>query len=142
MAAITVTPGSVLRVDGEVVNGYLAGATITTGMAVYVDSNGAVQIATNATSVGSGVGSTLVGIALNGGSIGQPIQILRPGGTVNIGGTAAVGKAYVIGTAGGIIPVDDIAGSEFITALAIGITAANLKLQVNVSGVQAAGAVT
>jgi len=142
MAAISVTAANVLRVDGEVVNGFLAGATITAGQAVYVDSNGAVQVATNATSAGSGVGAQLVGIALNGGGSGQPIQILKPGGTVNIGGTAAVGKQYCLGTAGGIIPVDDIAGTEFVTTVGVGLTTANIKLGVNVSGVQAAGAVS
>lgn len=143
MAAITVTAASVARVDGEVVNGYLAGATITAGMAVYVDSAGAVQIGTNATSAGSGVGGLLVGVALNGGSSGQPITILKPGGTVNIGGTVAVGMPYALGTAGGIIPVSDIAGTEFITLIGTGITAANIKLvSNNVSAVQAAGAVT
>jgi hypothetical protein len=140
MAAITVTAGSVLRVDGSVVS-YLSGATITAGMAVYVDSNGVVQIATNATSAGSGVGSTAVGIALNGGSSGQPIDVLI-NGTVNIGGTAAVGKFYALGTAGGIIPVDDIAGTEYATAIGIGTTAAYIKLGINVSAVQAAGAVS
>lgn len=140
MAAISVTPGSVLRVDGQVVS-YNAGATITAGMAVYVDSAGAVQIATNATSAGSGVSATAVGVALNGGSIGQPIDVLI-NGTVNIGGTAAIGKSYMLGTAGGIIPVDDIAGTEYATQIGIGTTAANIKLGVNVSAVQAAGAVT
>jgi len=141
MAAISVTPGSVLRVDGEVVDGFLAGATITAGMDVYVDANGAVQIGTNATSAGSGVGAQCNGVALNGGSIGQPIRIQK-NGTVNIGGTAAVGKQYVRGTGGGIIPVDDIATGEFITTVGVGLTAANIKLGYNVSGVQAAGAVT
>lgn len=145
MAAISVTAANVMRVDGAVNNGYQAGATITAGMVVYVDSNGLVQIATNATSVGSGVGSALVGIALNGGSAGspgQPIQILSPSGTVNIGGTAAIGKPYVLGTAGGIIPVDDIAGSEYITQIGAGLTAANIKCAISTTGVQAAGAVT
>src|SRR6185503_12860111 len=113
-------------VDGEVVNGFLAGATITAGMAVYVDSAGAVQIGTNATSAGSGVGAQLVGTALNGGSSGQPIQILKSGGTVNIGGTVAVGKQYCWGTAGGVIPVDDIASTEYITTFGVGLTAANI----------------
>ncbi len=143
MAAITVTAGSVARVDGDVVKDYLSGATITAGMYVYVDSNGAVQIGTNATSAGSGVGAQLVGVALNGGSSGQPIAILKPGGTVNIGGTAAVGKVYVLGTAGGIIPVDDIAGTEYVTVVGVGLTTANILLAAsNVSGVAAAGAVS
>lgn len=141
MAAITVTAASVARVDGEVVNGYLAGATITAGMVVYVDSAGAVQIGTNATSAGSGVSAQLVGIALNNGSSGQPIAILK-NGTVNIGGTVAVGMPYALGTAGGIIPVSDIAGTEYSTHVGEGTTAANIKLAFNVSAVQAAGAVT
>jgi hypothetical protein len=142
MAAISVTAANVLRVDGEVVT-FPAGVAITAGQYVYVDGNGAVQVATNATSAGSGVGAQHVGVALNGGGVGQPIQILKPGGTVNIGGTVAVGKPYVLGTAGGIIPVDDIAGTEFITGVGIGLTTANIKLASNnVSGVQAAGAVS
>lgn len=141
MAAITVTAASVARVDGEVLNGYLAGATITAGQSVYVDSNGAVQVGTNASSAGSGVSAAAVGIALNGGGSGQPIAILK-NGTVNIGGTVAVGKQYVLGTSGGIIPVDDVAGSEYITTVGVGATAANIKLGYNVSGVAAAGAVS
>lgn len=141
MAAITVTAASVARVDGEVLNGYLAGATITAGQSVYVDSNGAVQVGTNASSAGSGVSATAVGIALNGGGSGQPIAILK-NGTVNIGGTVAVGKQYVLGTSGGIIPVDDVAGSEYITTIGVGATTANIKLGYNVSGVAAAGAVS
>lgn len=140
MAAISVTAANVARVDGETVT-FLAGATITQGMAVYVDANGLVQIGTNATSAGSGVGAQAVGIALNGGSAGQPITVLK-NGTVNMGGTVAVGKQYVLGTAGGVIPVDDIAGTEFLTTIGVGITAAQIKLGVNVSGVAAAGAVT
>lgn len=141
MAAITVTAANVVRVDGEVIYGYYAGATITSGMVVYVDSAGAVQIGTNASSAGSGVGGQLVGIAMNGGGSGQPITILK-NGTINIGGTAAVGKQYCLGTAGGVIPVDDIATGEFITHVGVGITTANIKLAFNVSAVQAAGAVS
>lgn len=139
MAAIAVTAANVLRVDGQVVQ-YNSGATLTAGMAVYVDSNGLVQIATNATSVGSGVGAPAVGIVLNTASSGQPCDVLITG-TVNIGGTAAIGKEYKIGTGGGIIPVDDTAGGEYSTAIGIGTTAANIKLGINVSGVTAAGAV-
>jgi len=140
MAAISVTAANVARTDGSVVV-YNSGATITAGMGVYVDANGAVQIGTNATSAGSGVGSQNVGIALNTASSGQPCSVLRDG-SFNPGGTAAVGKVYVLGTAGGIIPVDDIAGTEYVTVLGVGITASSIKLGITVSGVAAAGAVS
>jgi hypothetical protein len=99
---------------------------------------------TNATSAGSGVGATNYGIALNGGGAGQPIAILLPGGTINIGGVPSQGKPYALGTAGGIIPVDDIAGGEFMTLLAVALDSTNkLKLVASgVSGVTAATAVT
>ena len=139
MAALTVTPGNVLRIDGDVVT-YNAGATITAGQSVYVDANGTVQVGTNATSAGSGVNATAVGVALNGGSSGQPIIVQR-NGTVAPGATVAVGKQYCLGTAGGLIPVDDIAGTEFVTFIGIGISTSQIKLSYNVSGVQAAGAV-
>lgn len=143
MAAISVTAANVARVSGEVATGFLAGATITAGQYVYVDTNGAVQVATNATATGSAYGASTYGVALNGGGSGQPIAILKPGGVVNIGGTVAVGKIYALGTAGGFIPVDDIAGSEYITVAGIGLTAANIQLcSSNTGGVAAAGAVS
>lgn len=141
MSAISVTAGNVLRVDGTVVSSFLAGATITAGQVVYVDANGAVQVGTNASSAGSGVGAQAVGIALNGGSAGQPIAI-QINGVVNPGGTVAVGKIYALGTSGGIIPVDDIAGSEYITELGVGISASQIKLSINVSGAVAAAGVS
>jgi hypothetical protein len=118
MAAISVTAANVAKIDGATVT-FNAGATITAGQAVYVDATGLVQVMTNATSAGSGVGATNYGIALNGGGAGQPIAILLPGGTINIGGVPSQGKPYALGTAGGIIPVDDIAGGEFMTLLAV-----------------------
>jgi hypothetical protein len=67
---------------------------------------------------------------------------VQTAGDITIGGTVAVGKPYVLGTAGGIIPVDDIAGGEFVTYVGVGKTSSVLTLGFLAGGVAAAGAVT
>jgi len=66
----------------------------------------------------------------------------QAGGNINLGATLAIGKVYVLSTAGAICPVDDIAGSEFVTVLGIATTTALLKQGIVVGGVAAAGAVS
>jgi hypothetical protein len=136
MAAISITAANVVSAGGTIET-RTSGATITAGMVVYLDANGLAQIATNTASA-----SALPrGIALDTASSGQPVTLQRDG-DITIGGTAAVGKVYVIGTAGGIIPVDDIAGTEYIGLVGIGKTAAILTIVLGTAGVIAAGAVS
>lgn len=134
-AAISITPASVLGLEGDKEQ-RLAGGTITAGQVVRL-SGSSVVAAVNDTANNA----KAYGIALNGGASGQPI-ILQKTGDVTIGGTVAVGKIYALGTAGGIIPVDDIAGSEFITVIGVGISATAIRLSVMPGGVAAAGAVS
>jgi hypothetical protein len=137
MAALSITPGSV-RDYGTVTQG-IAGATLTAGMVLQL-SSGALIAATNT----SALNATVVGIALNGASANQRCDYLIAG-NLDLGATVAVGKVYVLGTAGTIIPVDDIAGGEFVTIVGVGLVAsgANSFKFCNVqSGVAAAGAVT
>lgn len=135
MADISITPANVALVDG-VVRHDTAGATIAAGEAVRL-SGGEVVLASDA----SAAAAAVAGIALNSASDGQPVAYQETG-TIAIGGTVAVGKVYVLSTAGGIAPVDDVASSEFITVIGVGVTAADIKLGINASGVAAADAVT
>lgn len=134
MAALSITAGNV-RSYGTMSRGN-AGGTLTAGLAVYQDSSGNIVAASNA-AAGS---AAVVGIALNGASANQPVDY-HIGGEIDMGATVAVGKVYVLGTAGGIIPVDDVAGTEYITVIGVGTTTAKLKFAPVVSGVAAAGAV-
>jgi hypothetical protein len=134
MAAISITPANVLRSEGETEQ-RSAGGTITAGQAVRL-SGAAVIAAAN----DSAANAAAYGIALNGGGTGQPILVQKTG-DVAIGGTVAVGKVNALGPAGGIIPVDDIAGSEFITIIGVGISATVIRLSIKAGGVAAAGAV-
>jgi hypothetical protein len=134
MADLTQTATSVIGY-GERLTGILGG-TVTAGMPVRL-SSGTFVAATDASLAGAAV----EGIALSGGATGQPF-IYQKGGNINLGATLAVGKVYVLSTAGAIAPVDDIAGSEFVTVLGIATTAALLKMGIVQGGVAAAGAVS
>jgi hypothetical protein len=133
VTAANVQPGT----DGLIVYG-TAGGTITAGQLLQQNTTTKLYaVADKATAAGAQV----VGVALNGASSGHTIAV-QTTGTYNPGGTAGVGKIYTCGTSGGIAPVDDIAGTEYVTLVGIGITASSIKLGISVSGVVAAGAVT
>lgn len=132
MAALTITAANVLGSAGPT---KLAGATITAGQAVRLSGDTVIPAVND-----NAANANVYGVALNGGAAGQPIAV-QQGGDVTIGATVAVGKWYVLGTAGGIIPVDDIAGAEFPSLIGFGQSAALLTLHLIPKAVAAAGAV-
>ncbi len=134
MTALSITAGNVVKVSGATVDkrrNY--GATITQGLAVYLDSNNEWLVATNATLVGAACG----GIALVSGADGQP-GVVQTAGDIIIGATVAIGKVYVLGTSGGIIPIDDATatGTVFATIIGIGISATTIRLCITPAGVE------
>lgn len=131
MAAITITPGSVVVATATVVNReYYSGATITAGQCVYLDSNNAWQkMQCDGTAAEAGSGGTF-GIALCGASSGQPLDVLTSG-TVTIGGTVVTGTPYCVGTtAGEIVPFADLASTNKVTYLGFASTTAILDLSI------------
>lgn len=135
MADLTQTATSVIGY-GEQSHGVLGG-TVTAGMPVRRQTDGTWIAATDA----SAAGAAVEGIALTGGAIGQPFTYQR-GGNINLGATVAAGKVYVLSTSGAIAPVDDIAGTEYVTVLGIGISTSLVKMGIVQSGVAAAGGVS
>ena len=135
MTDLSITAANVATVDGIVRHG-TAGGTITAGMAVRF-SSGELIAATDT----SAATAAVAGIALHAASDGQPLAYQETG-TIDIGATVAIGKVYVVSASGGIAPIDDIAGTEYVTIIGVGVTAANIKLGINASGVAAAGAVS
>lgn len=133
MANITITAANVAPATGYGFKDGTAGATITAGQTVYqdaADSNHFKLADADATAATA----TVVGIALNGASDGQPVRV-QTTGNINPGGTVVVGKVYVqSGDAGGIAPIDDLATGDRTTVLGIGTTVSNIKLSINNSG--------
>jgi len=136
MADIAITPANVVAQGGAAKSTGTAGATITAGQALSRAANETLILASDTTAPLAQV----AGIALHAASTGQPINYVMAG-DVNLGATLTVGKQYVLSTAGGICPVDDIAGGEFASIIGIAISASILRLSILNSPVAAAGAV-
>lgn len=132
-ADITVTAASVAKGTGATTSDGIAGATITAGQAVYLDSTtNTIKLAdANASSAAS----TAVGIALHGAASGQPIKY-QTGGQITIGATVAVGTIYVVsGTAGGIAPSTDLASGWYTNILGVATTTGIITMGIQNSGV-------
>ena len=133
MADLAITAANVAG-SGDQRQG-VAGGSITAGQPVRKSGSQLI-----AASDASAADAAVVGIALHAASSGQPLVYLASG-NIDLGATLAIGKVYVLSTSGGIAPVDDIAGGEFVTVLGVATTASNLKIGFVHSGVAAAGAV-
>lgn len=115
----------------------IAGGTITAGLAVRKNTSNQIVAASD----DSATNADVYGIALNGASSGQPVTVQKSG-PIDLGATLAVGKVYVLSTSGAIAPVDDIAGTEYVTVIGVATAADSLKMGLCASGVAAAGAVS
>ena len=127
MADVTVTAANV-QPDGaaEILAG-TAGATITAGQSVYLDTSVSKYKLADADASATSVAA---GIAVNSASDTQPIDILTEG-DLTIGGTLVVGTAYYVSTtAGGVAPEADIGSGDFMCFLGIARSAAVLAVKV------------
>ena len=110
-----------------------AGATITAGQAIYLDSSTSTLKLCDADA--SVTAAACVGVALHASLSGQPLQYLT-GGQITIGATVAIGTIYVAAaTAGGIAPSTDLASGWFTAIIGIATTAAIITVSLNVGGV-------
>jgi hypothetical protein len=133
MADLTITPASVLPGSGAAkVNG-TAGATITAGQVVYLDSSDNKYKLADNDSATAAVRSP-AGIALHAASSGQPLTI-QTAGPITIGATVAVGIVYCLSsTAGGICPNADIAAGDYNTIIGIGTSTTVIDVKLHEAG--------
>lgn len=132
MADLTITAANVVTTSSNKRTG-TAGATITAGQALYLDST--TNTLKLADTDASALAAACVGIALHGASSGQPITY-QTAGDIVIGATVAVGEVYVLsGTAGGIAPVADLANGDYTCFIGIGKTATTITLGILAGGV-------
>lgn len=133
MPDLVITPANVLAgVDAGFYQG-VAGAAITAGQAVTLDS--ATKQLKLADSNAAVALATVKGIALHAAAVGQPLRV-QTNGTITLGGTT-VGTIYVLsGTPGGIAPVAELAVGMYTVILGVGAAAGALKLALMNSGQQ------
>ena len=133
MADITVTVASVVRNETGVEDHGIAGATIAQGMTLYKDSSASDQLKGAITTTAAT--ANCVGIALNAARSGQPVAFCRKG-SMNPGGTVAVGTVYIVSVnAGGIAPITDVLTGQFVTVLGVGTATNAIDINLQASGV-------
>jgi hypothetical protein len=135
MADLSITAANVIAGSGAKIVHGTAGASITAGQVLYLDSAaGTYKLAD--TDSATAAARSPAGIALNAAGTGQPVAVLTAG-PITIGATVAVGDVYYLsGTAGGLAPVADVAAGDY--PCVIGICTSTSVLNVNI---QEAGAV-
>jgi hypothetical protein len=121
MAAYSVTAANVLASASAKVADGVAGATITAGQPVYIDSgNGGVLKLSDANAAAPA--NTVDGISLNAASSGQPIRYCRQDPSFTPGFTIAAGAVVVVGeAAGALAPVGDLAAGWYPLVIGVGI---------------------
>ena len=135
MANLTITAASVLQGSGAVIEYGQAGATITQGQVVYLDTltTGKYQLAGDRAA--TALARTPRGIALNSASSGQPLAV-QTKGSITIGATLTPGVAYYLSaTLGAICPVADLVATDFPAFLGMATSATALTLDINAPNV-------
>ncbi len=129
MTDISITAANVAKGADAVVEHGTAGAAITAGQVVYKDAaDGKFKLADCDSATAAA--KNPYGIALNGASSGQPLDVQRSG-DITIGGTLTEGTAYYLsGTAGGIAPLADIASGDDPILLGLATSTSVLRLRI------------
>lgn len=132
MADISITAANVVKGSDARTELGTAGATISAGQPVYLDSaDGKLKLSDN-NATGK---KTVRGIALNGAADGQPLVIQRSG-DVTIGATLTAGSRYYLsGTAGGIMPEADLASGMDVVLIGLAKSTTVLSINIQAPGV-------
>ena len=134
MADLIITAASVVKGTGASVQQGTAGASVTAGQPVYLESASSTYKLSDANSA-TAAARAVDGIALHGSLTGQPLQILT-GGPLTLGAVLTAGVAYYLSNnAGGICPVADLTAGSYPTILGFAGSASVLNVKLNAAGV-------
>lgn len=135
MADLIITATQVLHSANAKVTRYTAGAgvTITAGQTVY-DSGSKVAALADADT--SETTAQTKGIALNGASPGQYVDVLEDGIiTLGAGAAPAIGVPYFQSpVAGGIAPLADLLTGDYLTYIGTGIGSDQVDVKIHITG--------
>jgi hypothetical protein len=128
MGNLTITAANVAAGANAKKKTGIAGATITAGMVLYEDS--AASFVLKGAASGAVNTSNVVGIALNGGGIGQPITYVVEDDDFTVGATVVIGTTYVLSATAGLIALDSdiVAGYKAVLFVPKSTTKAVLKI--------------
>jgi hypothetical protein len=134
MADISITGTSTVAGSGAKVAEGVAGAALTGGQVVYLDSATNTYKLADCNSATAAVRSP-VGFALHACASGQPIAV-QLSGSITLGGTLTAGVAYYLsGTPGGVRPVADNTTGDYPVLLGMATSTTVLKMGILEAGV-------
>lgn len=134
MADLAITAANVIASTGVTTQKGTAGAAITAGQVVYLDTSTGKYALADADDVPAG-GFARLYIALNGAADGQPLSVLQSG-QVAMGSVFTAGTSYYLSdTPGGIAPRADLATGDSVSLLGVAVSATNLDFRPIISGV-------
>lgn len=133
MADVTVTAANVKPVGtSRTVQTVLLGETVTQGQPLYLKAADSKYWKADADTLAE---AAAAGIAITPG-VADDYAIMLTAGTINMGGTLAVGQVYVVSTnAGGVAPYSDLGSGDYVTILGVATTTAILNVDLNATGI-------
>jgi hypothetical protein len=137
MADLTITASAVVPAATASLGRGTAGATITQGQTLYLDSTTLTYMLADADD--SSATATVAGVAINAASSGQPVDFIVSGSlTLAVtSGNLTAGEIYVLsGTAGGIAVEGDLASDDYVSIIGVGTSTTTMAISFNNSGVQ------
>jgi hypothetical protein len=134
MADLAITAASVVPGADASIRSGRAGEAVTAGKVVYLDSaSKAWKLADNDAVLAEA--HKAVGIALNGASNGQPIDI-QTAGSLTIGATLVAGTDYYLSaTPGGICPRADLGTGKAVCLIGLAASTSVLNVGIEYPGV-------
>lgn len=132
MADLTITAANVVNSSGGGIYQGTAGASVTAGQTIYLDSSTSTLKLADANSTAAT--ADVKGIALHAALTGQPLAI-QTDGVITLGSVLTTGLIYVnSATAGGIAPSADLTSTWRTSILGVALSASTLQLRINNSG--------
>lgn len=130
MADLVITAASVLKQSTATTATGTAGAALTAGQTLYIDTADNDTLKLFDADSGTVAVRTLAGVALHAAATGQPIRYATAG-PVTIGATTAPGRVYVgSDTAGGIMPEEDLDIGDYTAILGYATNATTIVLDI------------
>lgn len=136
MADISITVANVLKSSAGQQQTGIAGATITAGQALYIDTSDSNKLKL-ADSNGASPANTVAGIALHASLSGQPISYVSTDTAFTFGGTVSAGDTiWLSNTAGGLTKTfADLATGSTVIVVGVAATTTTMNLSPVVGGV-------
>ena len=134
MADVSVTAADVAPGTGAQLLSATAGATLTAGQTIYLDSTDSSR-AKLADANDGAAKAEVAGLTVNGAASGQPVKYQKTGNITPGSTSLTVGQTYINSTnAGGIAPISDLASGSYVSILGVATSVSNLKLGILNSG--------